>query len=140
MSDMLWTLKPENDTMEKTVLRMRQLTEDLQTTHDTNIHLEVDAKVKSLKLDMKKRHEFFLIFKEALRNIAKQSNGTPSVINIDLVNSNLLLKIRNPEAVFEPPLVDETVTNEMRQRAKFMGANLDIQSDTKGVSIILGEC
>jgi signal transduction histidine kinase len=30
MSDMLWTLNPENDTMEKTILRMKQFAEDLQ--------------------------------------------------------------------------------------------------------------
>jgi hypothetical protein len=35
---------------------------------------------------MKKRHDFFLIFKEALRNIAKQANGIPTAINIDLTH------------------------------------------------------
>jgi hypothetical protein len=137
MSDMLWTLNPENDAMEKTILRMKQFAEDLQTTHDTSIRLEVDTKIKSIKLDMKKRHEFFLIFKEALRNIAKQANGIPTAINIDLTHGSLLLKIQNPEACFNPPLVDETTEKEMKQRAQLIGADLDIQSDKKGISIIL---
>jgi ligand-binding sensor domain-containing protein len=137
MSDMLWTLKPENDTMEKTILRMKEFAEDLQITYNTKIYLEVDAKVKSLKLDMKKRHEFFFIFKEALRNIAKEANETPSVINIDFATGTLLLKIQNPEVNFNPPLVAESCKKEMKQRAHFIGADLDIQSDQKGVSIIL---
>ena len=137
MSDMLWSLNPENDSMEKTILRMKQFAEDLRTTYDTNIHLEVDTKVNSIKLDMNKRHEFFLIFKEALRNIARQSNGTASVINIDLAQGKLLLKIQNPKAGFIPPLVGETTEEEMKQRASFIGAQLDIQSDNKGVSVIL---
>jgi ligand-binding sensor domain-containing protein len=137
MSDMLWSLNPENDTMEKTILRMRQFAEDLQTTYDTNIQLEVDTKVNSVKLDMKKRHEFFLIFKEALHNIATQCNGAASVINIDFIRGKLLLKIHNPKAAFTPPLVAQTTEEEMKQRANFIGAQLEIQSDKKGVAVIL---
>jgi signal transduction histidine kinase len=137
MGDMLWSLNPENDTMEKTILRMKQFAEDLQTTYETNIYLQVDTKVNSIKLDMKKRHEFFLIFKEALRNIATQCHGTASVINIDFIRGQLLLKIQNPKAAFTPPLVAETTEEEMKQRANFIGAQLDIQSDKKGVFVIL---
>jgi signal transduction histidine kinase len=123
--------------MEKTILRMRQFAEDLQTTYDTNIQLEVDTKVNSVKLDMKKRHEFFLIFKEALHNIATQCNGAASVINIDFIRGKLLLKIHNPKAAFTPPLVAQTTEEEMKQRANFIGAQLEIQSDKKGVAVIL---
>ena len=137
MSDMLWSLNPENDTMEKTILRMKQFAEELQTTHQSNIQLEVDTKVTSIKLGMNKRHEFFLIFKEALRNIVRQSNGTPSVINIDLIHTNLLLKIQNAKAEFIPSLVAETTEQEMKQRARLIGAQLDIHSDKKGISVIL---
>jgi len=116
---------------------MEEYAHELQNAHDTTIHLEVDAKVKSVKLDMKKRHELFFIFKEAMRNIAEQANGTPSVINIDLASGNLLLKILNPEAGFYPPVVAETTKQEMKQRALIIGADLEIQSDKNGVSIIL---
>ena len=105
---------------------MEEYVQDLQTTHDTIIHLEVDAKVKSLKLDMKKRHEFFFIFKVAMRNIAEQANGTPSVINIDLSSGNLLLKIQNPGAGISRSFVTESTEKEMKQRAQVIGADLDI--------------
>jgi hypothetical protein len=137
MSDMLWTLNPENDTMEKTVLRMKECAEGLQNTHNTNIQMEIDAKVKSLKLDMKTRHEFFFIFKEALLNIAKQANGTPTLINIDFTNSKLLMKIQNQEVNFNSPVFTTPGKKEMRQRAQFINGELDIQSDNKGISLIL---
>jgi len=64
MDNMLWSLNPENDSIGKTILCMKDCTDGLQNTHGTNIQMEVDERVKSLKLDMKARNEFFLIFKE----------------------------------------------------------------------------
>jgi len=55
--------------------------------------MAVEEKVKSVKLDMKAHHEFFLIFKEALRNIAENANGSLSLLNVDLSSVKLLLKI-----------------------------------------------
>jgi signal transduction histidine kinase len=137
MDDMLWSLNPANDNMEKTILRMKECAEGLQNTHGTRIQMEVDEKVKSLKLDMKARHEFFLIFKEALRNIAEQANGSVSLINVDLSDGKLFLKIQNNEVNFNSGTEAEHSKKEMRQRAKFINGELDILCDKKGVSIIL---
>jgi len=136
MDDMLWSINPENDSMEKTILRMKECAEGLQNTHSTNIQMEVDERVNSLKLDMKARHEFFFIFKEALRNIAEHANGSVSVINVDLSGGKLLLKIRNSE-VCNSGIETEHGKKEMQQRAAVINAELDIQSDNKGTSIIL---
>jgi glucose-6-phosphate-specific signal transduction histidine kinase len=116
---------------------MKEYADGLQSLHDTNIQLEVDEKVTSLKLDMKARHEFFLIYKEALRNIAMQANDSLSLINIDLSGGKLLLKIQNSELLFKSSAETQQSKQEMKERAKLINAELDIQSDNKGVSIIL---
>jgi signal transduction histidine kinase len=136
MDDMLWSINPENDSMEKTILCMKECAEGLQNTHSTNIQMEVDERVNSLKLDMKARHEFFFIFKEALRNIAEHANGSVSLINVDLSAGKLLLKIQNSE-VCNSGIETEHGKKEMQQRAAVINAELDIQSDNKGTSIIL---
>src|SRR5206468_24673 len=115
MDDMLWSLNPENDSMEKTILRMRECAEGVQNTYNTRIEMEVDSKVKSVKLGMKTRHEFFLIFKEALLCIAESANSSPSIINLDLTGNNLSLKVKNSEADLRN---NEQARKEMKQRAK----------------------
>ena len=94
MDDMLWSLDPDNDYMEKTILRMRESAEGLQHTYGTEIQIEIDEKVKSIKMDMRTRHELFLIFKEALRTVASNS-GSGSLVNADLSGGKLLVKIHN---------------------------------------------
>ena len=134
MDDMLWSLNPENDNMEKTILRMKECAEGAQSTYSTNIEMEVDQKVKSVKLDMKARHEFFLIFKEALLSIAELANGSTSLINVDLTDGKLSLKIKNSEVNLRN---NELVRYEMEQRAKLINAELDMLCDKNGISIIL---
>ena len=138
MDDMLWSLDPENDYMEKTILRMKECAEGLQNTYGTEIRMGIDERIKSVKLDMRTRHEVFLIFKEALRNIIAHANGSLSLVDIDLSGGKLQLKIQNAEACFNSVSVEfEQSKKEMYQRAESMNAELDILTDKKGVSLIL---
>lgn len=60
MDDILWSIDPANDSMEKTLERMNEFAEGLRNTYECSVQLLVDEKVKSLKMDMKSRHEIFL--------------------------------------------------------------------------------
>ena len=98
--------------------------EGLQNTDYTNIKMEVDSKVKSLKLDMRARHEFLVIFKEALQSIAEHTNGSPTIINVDLSSGKLSLKIQNSDVNLSDV---EQGKKEMMQRAKLINAELNMQ-------------
>jgi len=136
MDDILWTLNPQNDSMEKTILRMKEYAEAMQNTYPTDVIMEVDEKIKQLKLDMKVRHEIFFIFKKMLHDIAMNANNSESIINIDHAGKKLLMKIQNNEVKLSG--VDaEQVIKEISQRAELINAELDIQNDNKGVSLIL---
>ena len=136
MDDMLWTLNPQNDSMEKTILRMKEYAEAIQNTFPTQVSMEVDEKVNQLKLDMKVRHELFLIFKKTLRAIAEEANNSVSMVSIDHAGKKLAIKIQNNEVSFSSA-VAQTVSKEIKQRANIINAESDIQNDSKGVSFIL---
>ena len=69
MDDMLWSLDPGNDSMEKTTDRMREYIDALKNRYGVNIDIAVDHKVETLPLNMKMRHDAFLVFKEGLKNL-----------------------------------------------------------------------
>lgn len=136
MDDMLWTLNPQNDSMRKTILRMKEYAEGLQTSYNSCIEIEIDPGVKELKLGMKSRHELYFIFKEVLRTLIAYTDGSPNLVNIDLSGNKLVLKIQNSEARFTS-IEAKKCKEEMKERARLINAELDIQCDNKGVSIIL---
>lgn len=71
MDDMLWSISPENDGMQKTVLRMKEYIEAMNNRHDTHIEVWVDEKVNALKPDMRFRHEAFTLFRESIGGLLK---------------------------------------------------------------------
>lgn len=137
MDDMLWSIDPANDSMEKTMLRMTEFADSLRMRHEAEIIIRIDKKVSKLKLDMKLRHGFFLIFKEALRAIVQYSGGKQTLVNIDLSKKQLYLKMHD-EAVLD--LADENVAKaveEIKNYAAEINAEIDIQYDKNGSDIVL---
>jgi signal transduction histidine kinase len=138
MDDMLWSIEPGNDTMEKTIDRMREFSELLQRRTNIPIDFTVDEKVRKLQPGMKTRHELFMIFKEALHKSTYHTGCTLVSVSIDLVKSKLLLKIKDDGKLLHlSPLVADSIFADMKKRATAIKASLDIQFDHKSTSIIL---
>lgn len=138
MDDILWSIDPENDSMEKTLLRMMEFTDSLKNRHGARIELALDKKVSSLKLDMKIRHEFFLIFKEGLRMIVQHAGGKDTLINIDLFRNRLSLKLQDATARLDSNIEEiEHCIREINERSSTVSAESDIQYDRNGVAMVL---
>ncbi|MFT3932547.1 MAG: two-component regulator propeller domain-containing protein [Chitinophagaceae bacterium] len=92
MDDMLWSISPDNDSMEKTVARMQEYIDSMNNRRSTNNKLLVDEKVKLLNLDMQFRHEAFLLFKECIGGLL-HAGVTMYKMNVLLDRSVLLYSI-----------------------------------------------
>jgi nitrate/nitrite-specific signal transduction histidine kinase len=139
MDDILWSIDPHNDTMEKSLLRMMEFADALKKRHGASIEIALDKKVRSLKLDMKTRHEVFIIFKDALRMIVQHSGGKETLVHIDLFRNKLSLKLQDPTATFDNNNTAEinSLIRDMNDRAASINAELDVQQDNKGVAVVL---
>ncbi len=138
MDDMLWSIDPQNDSMEKTLLRMLEFVDALINRHGANIDILVDEHVRSLQLDMKSRHEMFLIFKEVLRSLVQESSENHILINIDLIKSKLSVKLQD-DGVYtsEGEIFTLQTLDMLSKRTGTIRAELDIQADKNGASVIL---
>jgi ligand-binding sensor domain-containing protein len=137
MDDMLWSIDPKNDTMSETLMRLREFIAALQSRHQAIIQLSVDNKVHSLILDMKVRHEFFLLAKSALRAVVEDCGGKKTSVHIDFHHHKLHFKIQDETALDSGSHMLVRRIEEMENRAAAIAAELDMQIDRKGVSVIV---
>ncbi len=137
MDDILWVIDPANDSMEKTLLRMTEFIDSLRNRHEAEIEMHVDQKVRSLKLEMKNRHGFFFIFKTALRCMVQYSGARQVLINIDLQNERLCLKMHGATTIKDNSGVTLKCMEEMRAHAAAINAELDMQNEKGGGNIVL---
>ena len=129
MSDIVWTINPENDSFEKIIVRMRSFAYQLLKAKKVEYTFEADEKLNSVSLPMQVRKNFYLVFKESITNLIKYSGATRVSILLTEKNKTILLIIRdNGKGI---PVNAETQGNglmNMKRRAEEIHANLNIIS------------
>ena len=141
MSDIVWTINPENDSFEKIIIRMRSFAHQLLKAKKVEYTFEVDERLSSIALSMQVRKNFYLVFKEAITNLIKYSGATRVLISLTEKNKVILLTIRdNGKGI---PVNAETRGNglmNMKRRAEEINASLNIISangEVTGIELMI---
>ena len=138
MDDMLWSIDPKNDSMERLLLRLKEFTEGFKSTHGTYIELSADKSVQQLQMEMKSRYEFMHFYKEALNYAVQQSVCNTLYIGLEYAKPKLLLKILAHCSQVQPEVAESIQTRrEMEKRAGLLNGALEVMEDKKSISIIL---
>ncbi|GAA0879578.1 two-component regulator propeller domain-containing protein [Algoriphagus jejuensis] len=129
MDDIVWSIKPQNDTMEKLVARMREFANEALESKDILLSMEIGEKVLDMKLSMDARRDLFLIFKEGINNAAKYSKAERIFISFSVEKNTFTLRIRDYGIGFDLDKLDEgNGLENMKKRAKNLNGILTIQS------------
>jgi two-component sensor histidine kinase len=129
MSDIVWTINPENDSFENIILRMQSLAYNLLRAKNIEFTFRCDESLNPLRLSMEIRKNFYLVFKEALNNIVKYSKAQNVAIILSKENNAIKLSIHDKGVGFDTsqPLNGNGINN-MKRRAKEMKAEIKIGS------------
>jgi two-component system sensor histidine kinase UhpB len=139
MSDIVWSIHPGNDTLDKTVIRMKEFAGEILEPKNINYQFHESGDLAQVKLDVNKRKNLFLIFKEAVNNAAKYSRCTAIKIDLQVSRSSLLLAVTDNGIGFDSKKVrpGNGLTN-MAERATLMQGTFTIAShEGKGTQISL---
>jgi signal transduction histidine kinase/streptogramin lyase len=95
MSDIVWAVNPQNDTMDKVLERMTHFAaETLEGAGITPV-FEIDKAVHGMHLKMEQRKDFYLFFKEATTNVAKHSRASKAVFSLKKKDGHLVFELRD---------------------------------------------
>lgn len=139
MDDIVWSIKPQNDTMEKLIARMREFANQVLESKDILFNMEIKEKVLGMKLSMDARRDLFLIFKEGINNAAKYSGASRVFISFGLDGQLFTMRIRDYGKGFNMADLDEgNGLENMQKRATQLGGNLEIKTEPgNGTELIL---
>ncbi|MBC8110430.1 MAG: tetratricopeptide repeat protein [Verrucomicrobia bacterium] len=137
MQDMIWAVKPENDTMEEMIFRMQEYAFPLAEIKNIQLNFRAEPSLKNLQLEMTLRKNMYLIFKESLNNCFKYAQATFITIDIYRQENKLFMKIVDNGIGFN----NNTVTlgnglKNMQKRALEVAGSLSLESTPgKGTSV-----
>ncbi|HET9429742.1 MAG TPA: two-component regulator propeller domain-containing protein, partial [Chitinophagaceae bacterium] len=84
MNDIVWAINPRNDNMDTILQRMDSFARPLLASQGMQFHFKFDPQLRQLNLEMTKRKNFYLIFKEAVTNALKYSGAKNLWVDISL--------------------------------------------------------
>ncbi|MEO5905642.1 MAG: two-component regulator propeller domain-containing protein [Saprospiraceae bacterium] len=93
MSDIVWSINPKNDRMEMIIIRMRQYASEILEAANISFTLDVDDSSRSIVLPLEMRKDFYLVFKEAVNNLAKYSKAQHVTIRLTSLHGVIHLNI-----------------------------------------------
>lgn len=126
MDDMLWSINPDNDSMEKTMLRLKEFIEGLNNRYGVNIELFIDPKVNDLKVSMQFRHEAFILFKETIRALV-QSQAIDCKIHVGIDKSALFYTVEFDNLDCDVPQFRHFLQRQdIEKRLSFLKATTDV--------------
>lgn len=139
ISDIVWAVNPENDKLETMVIRMREYVAQTLESKNISTSISIDERILSNTLDMKQRRDFFLIYREAVNNIAKYAEATSVSVDIIKKDNHLQLAITDNGKGFDTgSITSSNGLRNMQSRAAALKGSLQINSmPGNGTSVVL---
>ena len=133
MSDIVWSIRPENEKVEDLITRMREYA--AQTLEQLNVSATVNAadELATKTLPMQYRKELLLIYKEAISNIVKHANATSVIVNLENTRNQVHLSIAD-NGTWKGS-TSGTGTRSMKARAESLGGTLQILTLPTGTTV-----
>lgn len=129
MSDIVWSINPKNDHMEMIIIRMRQYASEILEAANISFTLEIEDEHKDILLPLEVRKDFYLIFKEAINNLAKYSKAKHVTIRLNFNNQLIHLSIEDNGIGFDPSeITSGNGLKNMKARAGQLKGEIAIQS------------
>lgn len=95
MSDIVWSINPRNDALEMVLVRMRQYAAETLESAGIAFHIGMDEASNRIELTAEKRKELYLIFKEAIHNLAKHSRAKTASVHLSIQGHIIFLTIQD---------------------------------------------
>ncbi len=131
MREIVWSINPVIDTLGEALPRMLHYASELLEAKNIELQAQISPDIEQVKLSMRQRRDLYLLFKEALNNLAKHSQATHAMVNLHLMGNTLVMIISDNGTGFDvnAPHFNNGLKN-MKERALNHRWSLLIQSRT----------
>lgn len=139
MSDIVWVVNPEKDSLHDLIVRLKNSYSDTITSLGCELKVKDLHKLKSIKIPIDVKQNLYLILKEALNNAVKHSKAVLITLTANIEDDKLTITLEDNGVGMNS--IDSSIGNgiiNMNKRAKAIGWELKINSQAdKGSAVVL---
>lgn len=129
MDDIVWSVNPANDKFSNMLIRMREYAAEMLEAKNISFSFTMSEDIDDLKIPMHMRKHYFLIFKEAVNNLAKYSACYNAAITIIHTNRTLITTITDNGKGFDAHIIySGNGLKNMQERAIALKGKINIEA------------
>lgn len=140
MSELIWAMKVENDSLLDLLSYLRHYTMEYFETNHIAIQMEMDELVEDEQISGEIRRQIFLVFKEALHNIVKHAQTKKVWIQIHLNEGQMRISVRDFGQGFQKDELGKSKSGNgmktMQDRIRKLNGTMQINNGDDGVELI----
>ena len=107
MSDIVWAISPKHDRFDGLVHRMRRFADDTLNGRNIALRFETAGVAGHSEVPLEIRRPLYLVFKEAVNNVARHSAASQAVVRLEQDSASLKLAVEDDGRGFDPQLAYE---------------------------------
>lgn len=137
MSELIWAMKMENDTLTDLLAYLRHYAMEYLESNRISVQIDLDEVETDSIISGEARRHIFLIFKEALHNIVKHAQTEKVEIKID-VNETLRIQIRDFGKGLNGEENDKKFRNgmkTMKKRTEQLNGSMELSNAAPGLKL-----
>lgn len=136
MSDIVWSINPQHDRLEDVVIKIQDEMIEALEPRDIALKFHVHPISEKIAFSIGERRDLYLIFKEAINNIAKHAGAKHVTLMYTNKQRKYRLSIKDDGKGFSREEVHTgNGLKNMKARAKKLGCTLHVESSTEGTTI-----
>ena len=139
MSELIWAMKVENDSLADLMSYLRRYAMEYFETSRISVQMELDEFREDQQISGEIRRQVFLIFKEALHNIVKHAQTERVLIQIHAEGEKLSILIRDYGKGLKPELERNRNGNGMKtmqERISRLKGTMKMKNSESGVELL----
>lgn len=137
LSDIVWNINPRYDDLKNLFIRMKRYAADMLDGKNINGQFDFPEEAEKPQLLMTQRRDLYLIFKEAVNNLAKYSQAKNAFISVKTGDHHISLVVKDDGIGFDLNNIrDGNGMQNMQQRAKASGSIMSVHSNPRVGTII----
>jgi signal transduction histidine kinase len=132
MSDIVWSIDPRHDNLRDLVARLRAFGFDVLEPRGIRWSFQAAEEALGQKLSPDQRRQLFLIFKEAIHNIARHSRATKATLRLAVERQWVLGEIEDDGCGCVPDRGAGLGIHSMQVRAAKLGGTFEMMACPQG--------
>ena len=137
LSDIIWITNPEKDSLPKLREKLEDYLRRMAAIKNIQVAIDENTNGQFIPISDTFRKNDYLLMKEAINNAVKYSNATEIKFSCLLENNILTIGIEDNGKGFDMNVSKGNGIQNMKNRAKAIQADLDLESGANGSKIVV---